>query len=348
MGLALLAPWSTKLPLATTSMGQAYVQSPMLLYMAGMCGMLSLWVMAQDGWLGALAAWFSLMLLWHPHGMEFESVVMLVFGGVALVLLRDLSAAQRDRLLRWLVYGGMGQVAVLLLQWAGWDLTWQGLVPLGISDGSVPKPAGTFGNKDYLGMYLAMLTPLAPRWALPVLGLGTVLTTSVGAVLALTVGLMLRVPAHRGAITLAGLFGVAGMALLHKGFWFTVFMRLDLWWASLASLTPLTVLIGHGPASWLHDVGTFPIHQWTQLEGFAAMAHNEVVQLFYEGGLVAVTCLAGWLWAHRALWRSPYAGGVGALAVVALTLFPFHLVTTGMVALVVLAGATTTQGGVTT
>ena len=68
----------------------------------------------------------------------------------------------------------------------------------------------------------------------------------------------------------------------------------------------------------------------------------------YRRRLVSVTSWAviiagAWLWAHRAMWRGPWRGSAAAVGLLSLAFMPFHLITTGVVALVVLGCATTKE-----
>jgi cation transporter-like permease len=75
---------------------------------------------------------------------------------------------------------------------------------------------------------------------------------------------------------------------------------------------------------------------------FYLQAHNELLQLAYEGGLVAVILLTAWGLAHRAVWGAGARrdqAALLALAVLSLTWFPFHVPTLAVVAVTIVGVA---------
>ena len=68
-------------------------------------------------------------------------------------------------------------------------------------------------------------------------------------------------------------------------------------------------------------------------------SYSEPVQLLYEGGLVAVVLVAGWLWTRRAMFRGPGGAPVVALGLLSLGQFPLHLHGSAGLAVIVLGAA---------
>ena len=69
-------------------------------------------------------------------------------------------------------------------------------------------------------------------------------------------------------------------------------------------------------------------------------AHNEYLQLAYEGGAVALALLAAWLWTHRRAFRGAHGPSLVALGLVAVAWFPFHVAAMAGPLLVLLGLAT--------
>lgn len=336
VGLAVLAPWATKLPLATSEPGQAYTQSPTILLLATLLGVLAVWVAQRDRWLGALLGWQVSHLLWQPNPVVYETVETMSLGAFMLLAVRDLDATWKERLRAGLLVTAVLQVAWLTVQWIGYDWTWAGFGRFH----ETPLPAGTFGNKNYLAAFLAMVTPLAPVVLLPVFAIGLILTHSFLAIVAACAGLLLRWPDHRRWLWLACGIAIPLAWMGHIAPWATWHARWEVWMAALSILTVKGWLLGVGPGQWLIAYQYFAVSHQTAVEGYFAAAHNDLLQLLFESGLPALGLLGGWAWAHRGLWRTAWGGSALAVLLLSLGFFPWHLVTTGMVALVVLGCAT--------
>lgn len=68
-------------------------------------------------------------------------------------------------------------------------------------------------------------------------------------------------------------------------------------------------------------------------------AHSEWVQTVFEGGLVALALVCGWLWSNREMFSSPYAGSVVAMLVMSTAWFIFHNANMALPMLVLLGAA---------
>lgn len=336
MWLAVLVPVSTKIGLATSDPGRAYVQTPMVLFLTALLGVVAWWIGTCDPWLGAMTGWSVLHLLWQPSPKAFEAVEMFVLSSVMLLAVRELAPAKRTWVFRglWLI-GGL-QVCWVVMQWLGWDLTWDGFGAFH----ETTRPAGTFGNKNYLAAWLAILLPTTPAVLTGLFLLGLLLTTSWLALVASWVGLWVQYPAQWRLWSVWGACAIVGGWALHLAPGASWSARSEVWRTALDSLTTSDWLIGHGPGSWITSVQHWTMTRLTSVEGYFWTAHNDVLQHGFEEGLIGMALLAGWLWAHRRIWSGPMRGSLAALGVMSLAFFPFHLVTTGLVALVVLGMAT--------
>ena len=339
---AALLPWSTKLPLVTSDPGRAYVTTPLVLWLAILLGALALWISQRDLWLGAFAGWGVLGFLLHPALRQFETVEAIVLGSAALCWVREVDQAWHPRLKALLIWSAGLQVGWLWMQSLGVDWTWAGWGPFT----EAPRPHGTFGNAKYLAAYLAMIIPMTgvagSLWLLT----GLIGTLSVLGLLAAGLGWAWQ--CRRPWRWMLGLVAVMpGVLLLHHGGWNAVLAsgqtRWEYWSVGLRDLHPHEWVLGAGPGMWMEHAATLPIGRVPALEGFPIWMHSDVLQVLYEGGLVAVLIAGAWLWTQQAMWRGPWRGSAAAVGLLSLAFMPFHLITTGVVALVVLGCATTKE-----
>ena len=328
--LAVLVPWSTKLLLATTNPGMAYVQTPMILWLTALLATVAWWIGTKDYWLGMLLAWEVIHLLWQPTPSVFESVETMVLGAFLLQMVRQVPVTHQTMFRYALIGTAILQTMWLSAQWLGMPT-------------DTTLPAGTFGNKNYLGAYLAMVMPVTPWFLIPVVGYGLFLSKSMLAWTAACAGLWWRWRDWWALHAVCFLAGLLFLASQHPGPGASWSARWDAWTTALDHLTFLGWVTGVGPGQWLHVYGSLPVSYPTSVEGYFAFAHSDLLQLVFESGLPALVCLGGWLWSQRALWRSPWAGSVVALGILSLAFFPWHLVTTGVVAVAIVACATSTQ-----
>lgn len=335
----LLLPWVGWLPLTTWDPVLAVTQSPMFLLAVLFVGLLAAWIGTRDAWLGLLIGWLAIGVLAHPSLFAFETAELTAFGAVGVVLMRQLPVHRRPQVQRLLVLGGIAQVLYGIAQWFGYDLFWAGTGQIR----PMAAQMGTLGNSNYYGDYLAILTPLAPVWLLPIFALGLLLSKSVLAITAAMIGVVM---VRRALLPWAGLLGGLGLAYLlatRPEWYHSVMVRLEVWQLALSHGVWWQWLIGHGPGSWYEQV---PLWQFTanpNIDAVFRQAHNEVLQLFFESGAMALVCVAGWFWRHRAFVQNPYGGSVAALFITCLGMFPLHLAIVALTAIVVLGLATTEE-----
>lgn len=287
---------------------------PMTGIMWAVSACLVAWIAQDDPWLGLLAGYWGVRAIFSPLALAFEAMFMALVCVVLLCVARLAGPSLRNILL---VVAGL-QAALAIVQ---------------ACLGSVAN--GSVGNSNYLGNLLAMVTPLAPVWMLPLLLGGVVASKSAMAVLAVSAGLAYRWPRQIPAI-----LALIGVGFTWRGFlfesWATRWQVWQIgWWDALQS-----PLIGHGPSGWLLRV---PLQQHAAQvpDGIYAAAHNEYLQAFHAGGILLVALIGLWAWAHRASWRDPMWGGAAlALAVSAIGFFPLQTAATAIVAVTVLGAAT--------
>ena len=270
--LLVVLPLASAVPLGHMSSRMAITASPLYLYTVGLLTVFSAWIFLQDRWLGLLAGWVGLSLLWTPTVSAFEAAETLVLSAVALMIVRLIPDEKHGVLVTILTVMGLFQVLYGLQQFIGYDVLWHGLNQI------VPIKAmmGTTGNSNYYGVYLAMIAPLAPWWAVPFFLVGILLSHSLLAVIAVSAGLLWRVRDDRwlcGGMLVAGLLAFV-LVTLWKGpdAYSGLAHRLTVWRLALSHLTEVGWLIGAGPGSWA-----------TQVPALQQQAHLYVNEVFLQG-----------------------------------------------------------------
>jgi hypothetical protein len=292
---------------------------------------LGLWIMRQDRWAGIFALYVIGRALLSKNLLAFETTWGVVGGLIFLVVAQQASATGRRWLEGILVAAGLVQVAFVTVQW--WRLPAEELT------------AGSIGNASYLGVFLAIVGAGAPVWLLPVFGWGILLTRARIGALGFLVALCVRYPKARLAVLCGGLTVLAVTFMRHgwnmdsvaHRMWVTGIALKDLaavWWAPL---------VGYGPAAWLNRVLFLQRDSSAMFSEIFGQAHNEYLQLAYEGGLVALALVGMWAWAHRAAFRAH--PGVAAIAITALGMFTFQVAATAVAAMTVFGLASAERGG---
>jgi hypothetical protein len=340
VGLLVALPLIAAVPLGSTVARVAVTASPLYLYTVGLLVLFAAYIGRSDRWLGWFVAWMGVSLLWTPSIAAFETAETVIMTALAVVIFRTLPESQHGLVVSVLVATGLFQVVDGVQQWLGYDMLWHGLKPI------TPIPAifGTTGNPNYYGVFLAMIAPLAPWWAVPFFLLGIVLAHSILGMVAVAVGLVWRVrdnPVLVMGMGIAAVVGVSTVALLKGSAPLSgAYHRLSVWQLALDNLTWRGWLVGAGPGTWAQHVpGLQQMKQLYPNEVFL-QGHNEWLQLLYENGLIAVGLLGGWLWSQRAWFTSPYGGAMLAVLVTSLGMFGFRLAMTGCVGIVIIGLAT--------
>lgn len=303
---------------------------PSILVLVGGLCVAALLCLTEDPWAGAFALYAALRGLATPDALDFAALV--VFGVLLLVAAQRTPAFALPAIRAGVVFVGGIQIAYAVLQATGFQPTWlgRGTMPVGAS------VHGLLGNGNYLGAWLAISAAFVPMALLPVWAIGIALSGSALAGLAFAAVLVVRYReywlwmAACGLSTLGLVFWVRGFNLLP---WL---QRLAVWKHGLILWLTTAPVFGSGWGSWraAHIVARAPNAptQWYDA------AHNECLQLGYEGGLVALALLGGWLWSHRtALPDAPAAVAVG---IESLAMFPFQIASVACLSLLALGLAT--------
>ena len=332
-----LLPWLTWMLLTTPNPHLAVTQTPFWLFLMGMLLVGCAVVLRLDPWLGALVGYLLLRSVWPAFSNTFEAALVVTMGACALVSLRFVPLTWHKDLATIFTVGGVLQVGYVAIQAFGYDPIW-----MGVTHGTT-RLLGTLGNENYVGAYVGMLMPLAPLWALPVLALGLILTHSMNGALAASVGLLVRF--RRSRLAWGGVALLLAIVLWRQGVasaWLgsSIQTRWIVWQAAIHDLGWWQWLWGYGLGGWGARLPN-GVQPWVGVGEWFAQAHNDYLQLLYEGGLVAVGLLGAWLWRHRQMFAHPrWGGAAAAVLATALFMFPFHLAVLGLTGLIILGLAT--------
>jgi hypothetical protein len=209
---------------------------------------------------------------------------------------------------------------------------------------------GTLGNSMYAGAFVAIAGSMAPVWALPFIFLGVLLSKSATAGLAFSLALCIRWRKHWRYIVPIAISSLMVVMVertwvtwtwVHRAaIWVAAFWEWVAWPGALWKWT-WNILMGAGPGGWIR---AWPRVGQEQHYEIFAQAHSEYVQLIFEGGLVALCLLLGWVWHHRRrMASSEWLPAAVAVAVIAVGFFPFQVSGTAVLGLMVL-GMVTREG----
>lgn len=344
--VAAFLPWTTAWRLYGADERAALVLVPQLLFGVAAYLAIALHVGAVDGWLGGFVAWVTVRALWTPLDAQPLLVAQHVaLGAFFVVAWRDVPSVWRSRLVRGVLVVALLQVAYAALQrFAQWDPLW----PHG-EHVRAGLGLGTFASSNELGSYLALVALLAPvghaRWwgFLPLLAGVVIARHSIG-LAAIGASYLVRdryVFGRWRYLLVAVVVPVSiGTAVYARPL--SLMARFEGWWSGLTLWALNAPWTGLGPGSWalvmpqLRPVRPVFVGE-DQTKFFGPHAHNELVQVAFELGLVGLVLVGGWLWTHRAaLLASPACVALGVLT---LGVFPFHTAGVAMAALLVIAEA---------
>ena len=317
-----------------------------------------------DPWLGSAVALAGFMIFWRGAALDPTHSAFFGLGALALVVIRHAPIKALRVTRRALVGLGLFEIAYILQQRAGYDLLWGPL--LGGQLKPVIQPLGTLGTVDAAGAYVALTAPLLPLIVLPLALYAVWVGQSIGAMAALTIGLLVRYGPQfwraegwracsgldRGLVYLStararAIRGVLPILLVAPAVlaWLvytkgtattTVAARTQMWGFGLRHAAQSDPILGWGLGGWAQHVPMLQVQQQYLPSGeLFREAHSEYVQWITETGVIGLALLVGWLWAHRGIFLHPLWGGsLAALAVNSLSFFPLHNVALALPALI--------------
>lgn len=321
--LVVMFPLITKIPFLNESIVQAYILGPVVWFWFTTSMMAALWILTEDRWLGVLACWYALMILWNPHHWGVETTQEVIFGLALVVVARRWF--DRQLFLRMLEVVAVIEVALVVVQACGFDLIWTGWIE------TDKRPGGTFGNRTYVAAFLSMLVPVASPIAMGIMLVGLAFLKSVTGLVAVFVGLLIRFPQWRRELAGLGVLVVGWALYEHVAAVVSFTSRFKVWWLAVSSFDLSTFVRGQGPGMWFKLVPQLQLHHHVELrEGAFGYAHNELLQLLFDAGVVGVIPVVLWLKERWKMFLEPERAGLAALFVTSMAMFPFHLATVGV------------------
>lgn len=308
---------------------------------------------ARDRWLGVTLVVAGVTLFWRgpllpalglTRGVDPTHAVLFALGALALWGMRQAPRSAWPAI-RWvLVASGLLQTLYALQQkFLHYDLLWGPV--FGGTLNAVIQPLGTLGTVDATAAYIAITAPLMPAWMLPLPIVAVWTSQSMGANVALALGLVLRFCwGHRDRMIAAALVAIPAALyfLTYVKTMNKVWPRLSMWAFGLWDAAHLNPITGYGLGGWSVRVPKIQLQTgFSPTNELWAQAHSEPVQWACELGLVGLILLGGWLWSHRAMFAHPTLGpSCAALGVTCTSFFTFHVVATALLGIVLVGLAT--------
>ncbi len=321
LGLVVALPWLTWVPWLEYDAAKAVTDTPLWIWTVASFGCLGIWLMQWDKWAGLFLVYLAARCVTYDVPTAYE-VLVLTATGVIFLLVVQRSSLTTETIVGWLTITGLWQVAYVVQQAFGMDVLWAG-------GGALHEMfrSGTLGNANFVGAYLAVIGALVSWWLIPLFLLGIVAAKSLTGLVALGVALLVRYKASAWVWLTAGL-SLSGWLLWHGAA--SLHVRLLAWTRALQALDWSGWLIGNGLGTWgVLSPAMRPVPGTGGAAGIGELfvhAHNEYLQVLYEAGLIGLGLVLIWMVAHRRMFRHPvFGGGAVAVAVTALTMFPFHL-----------------------
>ncbi|MFH2071928.1 MAG: hypothetical protein ABIJ75_03645 [Actinomycetota bacterium] len=307
---------------------------PSALFVMGALAVIVGWCGQRDPWLGALAGWYLTRALLTPDTLALETTLAFVLGCVLVTVMQDASpGAARTTRIVVTTLGGI-HLAFVCVQLSGYD-------PLWIWTDQRAIVHGITGNPNYLGAFLAISASIVPVLALPVWGAGIVATKSALAGLTFGTVLLLRFPGQWKWTVPVSVLSATAVIWWRGGSLSSLLHRLAIvrFGAEYLWQHPGALLWGFGPGAWERLA---PITVVTRQKGeMWLQAHNEFLQLGFDGGVIALLLLAGWLWSHRDAWRLAERRTIlVAILIESCGFFPFQVAVTAILCLALLGQAT--------
>ena len=304
----------------------------LLLFITAGVAILACSIAVHDPWAGVFSAYTILRWLTPPHAFGLETTLSVVFGIGLLVAAQQVPKRWDQAITMSITIAAIAQTLMATAQWYGYDPMW-----LGWQQDSTVKVHGTFGNPMYMGSFVAIAAGVAPLVTIPVLAWGIILSKSATAGLAFGAAVLVRWRRHWRMVLPVAITVLASVMYMRTLVTWTWRHRAAIWVVALAEWWRAP-LFGYGPGGWIRawprvgSGGSFEIY---------AQAHNEYLQLLFDGGLVGLALFGAWVWSRRkALRQSAWTPAVAALAMIAVGFFPFQVSGTAVLSLAVLGLAT--------
>ena len=285
-------------------------------------------------------------LLWMPVACLLIAGLVGGWTGLAVIYVAICGLVAGTETAGWTaVYFAVGVLALEMVRLAPrdvirWGLLASATLEIGVSLWPSGWTSGSFAHPQFQGAMIAAVLPLAPWWALPVLGMGLLWSHSYLAGIAALAGMLVAHTRHWPLFLAVAATAVLVYAFLGFKSLDSTRSRAFTWQAGIFDMTPRSWIFGHGPGGWA-------IRMWNLWcpcppgEVFWA-AHNEYLQWVYETGAAGLALLVLWMRQSVSFARqSPpmWHGAAVAVMVLCSGLQVFHLPTLAPVMILVLGGA---------
>lgn len=302
----------------------------------------------KDHWIRAWYLWqvvlcfltYTLVIitLGHPkvaemHVANTDSMVKITVGMIILIAATKIT--DHVKAINALCYFTLFQCAVWGFQMIGLDLV-GGIAHIAGATMIAMAPAGTLGNPNFFAAILAITLPLFFRdkwvYCVPVIIAILLWQRTSGGYVAAMAGAIYWVAKTRPKALIATIPAIIAISI----FFWTNMDRLEFdevrryTWLSILSNWDNWILTGNGP-------GTYPMF------GLIEHAHNDYLETAFEGGIISVGCMVGFLamFYHRAVVIKDKTQILVISSIVALTVncvfnYPLHLAPTTFVSLILL------------
>lgn len=326
------------------------------LYPAGFMWLICFAVIAvligqTDRWLGVSVAVIALTVFWRGAFRDPTHSILFACGALGLWAMRQTPRAWLPMVGDLIALSGAFQAVYVLHQsWLHYDLLWGPLFGGTLKDPDWIMPIGTLGTVDGAGAYIAISAAFFPVWALPLAGVAVWSTHSLGALVALTVCLVIRFRSSRLTWIAAPLAITGGIVYRlmdlpgHTSGLHSLTARLAIWKLGLIRAALSDPVLGWGLGGWMAQVPAAQVkfNVWPTGEMWA-QAHSEPVQWICETGAVGLILLGLWCYTHRAIfWKAgAWSAATAAFAADSLVFFPAHVVALALLGIVVVACAQT-------
>ena len=314
-----------------SSIPNDYVRTtPLYLFTLGFIFLVGLWITSQDLFLGMFVMYVAMGALQTQTSLALAVAHWMLLGSFGILIVRSF---QSDWLLKLgLTVVGIFEVIYAFIQSFQYDpLFIKGIAP-------VIFIHGTFGHHNFLGAFLAMLTPFVFTWSLPFFIFGLIMSQSLLSVGGALVGLTITYcHSFWSRITILG----SGVLFILLFFWQksldSTHTRIEAWRTAFRMMYESwrSLLFGYGPGSWYTLVPAEQV-RLRHVEPFY-QGHNEYIQGIFEFGIIGFALVLSWLYMHRNAFKS---GAFVTLIISSAGIYVFHLASLAIVAVVILGMAT--------
>lgn len=311
-----------------------FLDYPLYFFTAGGLLAASFLLLTYEPWLSLFTFYVTLSSIfkWTPLSLAIAHWVAL--SVLLIIIFTHFNRYQRTIFKQLLTF-----VVVLQIIYATHQIYQYDILMLGWERNEWVQPHGTIGFHTYFAALVAIVAPIAPVALLPFLAYGVVLGKSVVAVIAFIVGVSISHKLPKWTWVSGAIVTLLATILYRQHFNLnTLASRLEAWRLGLTTQT--NYLFGQGFGAWYVDIPAAQAKTgYVGVIELFLQAHNEFIQLFYEGGLIALVLVGGFLWSHRAMFMTSFGGSLVSILITSCLLFPFHITSLAVVIVAIIGMA---------